>query len=56
MSHDKDDAKSPEKVLPQRKPYVPPAVVETGSFEQLTLSCTHLPTGMGNCHPADVRS
>jgi hypothetical protein len=41
---------------PPRKPYTPPAVEETGSFERLVLTCTHLPTGMGNCHPAAVRS
>lgn len=39
-----------------RKPYAPPAVLETGRFESLTLSCLHLPMGHDNCHPAMVRS
>lgn len=41
---------------PPKKPYAPPAIEESGSFERLVLTCTHLPTGMGNCHPAAVRS
>lgn len=39
-----------------RLPYTPPAVVESGSFERLTLACSHLPMGRDNCHPASVRS
>jgi hypothetical protein len=41
---------------PPKRPYVPPAIEETGTFERLVLSCTHLPTGQGNCHPGSVRS
>jgi hypothetical protein len=44
------------KVLRARRPYSPPAVEETGSFERLTLACSHVPMGPDNCHPASVRS
>lgn len=50
---------SPEQkptVVKVRRPYTPPAVEESASFERLVLACTHLPTGKDNCHPADVRS
>lgn len=39
-----------------KKPYQAPAVVDSSSFERLVLSCTHLPTGQGNCHPNGVSS
>lgn len=52
MSHDKNL----ELQAHPRKPYVPPAVVESGSFERLALACSHTPMGQGNCHPAMVRS
>lgn len=39
-----------------RRPYVPPAVEESGSFERLVLSCAHVPMGRDNCHPQPVRS
>jgi len=41
---------------PVKKPYSPPAVVESGSFERLALACSHVSTGRDNCHPAMVRS
>jgi hypothetical protein len=42
--------------LRARRPYSPPAVEESGSFERLTLACSHVPMGPDNCHPASVRS
>jgi len=47
---------SPAVETKPRKPYAPPAVLESGSFERLTLACSHLPSGPGNCHPQMVRS
>jgi hypothetical protein len=39
-----------------RKLYQAPAVLESGGFERIVLTCTHLPTGQGNCHPGSTRS
>jgi hypothetical protein len=51
-----NDPTPKEPATRQRRPYTPPAVLETGSFERLVLACGHLPTGPNNCHPGSVRS
>jgi hypothetical protein len=53
MSRTHDDPKNPTKS--KRRPYVPPAIEETGSFERLALGCGHTPAGQpgggGTCDP-----
>ena len=53
-----DDPKHPAK--PRRRPYNPPAIEETGSFERLALGCGHTPAGQpgggGSCDPLKTGS
>ena len=46
MSEQKKDqpiANQPQPEPPKRKPYVPPAVEESGEFQRLVLACARVP-------------
>ena len=51
MTDEKNDADTDEK----RRPYEPPAIEESGSFDRLALGCGHTPAGQpgsgGPCDP-----